>query len=147
MSNFSTFIDALNIRLAAITELSTKSLIPDPYNVIANPEPLLRDGYGVVVQASTDGFGEFNTSYDDQGIGVVLIREVIKTQNNPTPLIEAIKSLKTDSFAVRKDLLETRVDGAVKIDYISTDEFTSEDQLVYTTVNFNVTISDVIAIC
>jgi hypothetical protein len=147
MSNFAIFLDALRTRLEGVVELSTKTLIPNPYDVGANPSPLLRDGYGIIVQASAEGFGEFNTSYDNQGIGILLSKEILKTENNPEPAFEVVKTMKSDSFAVRKALLETLVTGAVKIDYLSTDEFTFSDQFVSTVINFNVTISDVIAIC
>jgi hypothetical protein len=142
MSNFSTAFDNLDTRLQALSELSGKSIIPNPYSVPDNHVGFLRDGWGLVVGSSIQGLDLLNNTVSDITIGVLLSAEVLKTDSNPDPIKVAVKSLQSDALAVRKSVLSEPITGAAKIDFDGIDAFTTLDEIVYTTVNFTFSIID-----
>ncbi len=97
MSNYDTFIDSLRTVVAGLTGFTAKTELPNPYVVEANPEGMLRDGWGLRVGASAVGTAEFNSTVDVHEIGLVLTREAPSTDSNPAPLLAAVKGLKSDA--------------------------------------------------
>lgn len=142
MSNFSTAFDNLDTRLQALAELSSKTIIPNPYSIEDNHIGFLRDGWGLVVGSSIQGLDLFNNTVSDITISVVLSEEVLKTDSNPDPIKASVKSLQSDALAVRKSVLSEPIIGAAKIDFDGIDAFSTLDNIVYTTVNFTFSIID-----
>lgn len=142
MSNFTTAFDNLDTRLQALSELSGKTIIPNPYSIEDNQVGFLRDGWGIAVGAAIQGLDLINNTVSDVTIGIVLSTEVLKTESNPDPIKVAVKSLQSDALAVRKSVLSEPIIGAAKIDYDGIDALTTLDHIVYTTVNFTFSIID-----
>lgn len=143
MSNFSTVLDNLYTALAAMPELSGKTFIPNPYSIPDNNETFLRDGYGVVVGTATQGLNEFKSTWAEQDVGIVIARQVLRTDSNHDPIKDAIKAIRDDGVAVRQRLLgDTGIVGCDRINYVSTDGFTFEEDIIYATVNFTFTLID-----
>ena len=140
MADFDTVIDTMHTRLAALTGFSSKTLIPNPYSITDNPEQFVRNGYGVVVGASTQGLPEFKATFDDQSMDVVLSTEFIRTDSNPDTVQSIAKSLKADALLVRRDFLGDILSGAAKVDYVGTSGLNFEGD--YVCVSFNMTISE-----
>lgn len=110
MSTFSDFYDALRVKIPTITNFSTKTEIPFPYELESNIEGLVRNGWGVTIGASAvDTSGEFNRTTNIQSFGVVLSREVLTTDSQINPIINQVKLLQDDNTALRQALDGTNV--------------------------------------
>jgi hypothetical protein len=101
---FETVFDALRTKVAALTGFSGKIELPNPYDQGLNPEPMLRDGWGLTVGGSGLGPTEYNSIVDRHEFGIVLTREVLSTQNDSAPLIAAIKAIKADATLLQRSL-------------------------------------------
>lgn len=141
-------LDAFMSAVSSIPTFSSKSEIPNPYSIEDNPEMFLEDSYGFLIGSSINELLEFNRSSDSQDIGVVLARSLRKTDSDPESTKIEIKKLKSDATELRVELLKcTDLEGMSKLTYISTDAFEFQDGYIYTTVNFNYVVIDVINNC
>ncbi len=107
---FETVLDAIRTKVPQLTGFSTKTELPNPYDQGLNPEPMLRDGWGLTVGGSALGPSEYNSVVDRHEFGLVLTREVVSTQNDSAPLITAIKAIKADATT-----LQRRLDGGATL--------------------------------
>lgn len=97
MSKFDTFYDALRAKVITLTGFTSKVELPNPYILAANPQGMLKDGWGITIGSSSVGPSEFGSTTDLHVINIVLTRELLTTENNAAPTIAAVKALKSDA--------------------------------------------------
>lgn len=154
MSNFSTIFDQLvGTTIPGLTGFSTKTQIPNPYALEENDINQLKNGWGIIIgDASESEFQVFKNTTVSQDIGIVLTREVRKTQNNKTPLETATKAIVEDAVSIRKDFYNA--DQLTIPSNIENITFTGRDAIeqldaeqfyiITTTVNFAFQIAETI---
>jgi hypothetical protein len=144
---FESLYDQLRTTIAGLTGFTTKAELPNPYDVPDNPEGMLRDGWGLTILDAVEGPGEYNSSTDLQSFGVVLTKEVPRTDNNPEPLVTAIKALKADVITLKQGLMPLNVHNEAML-YTGTssvDTLTNERTKIITiTVGFTAYIREAI---
>jgi hypothetical protein len=104
MAGFSSVFDGLRTAIAAMSGFTSKTELADPYDLQANAIGRLRDGWGLRVGDSEQGEAEFNSVVDQHVFSVVLTREVISTENDPTSMIAAVKAIKTDAGTLQQQI-------------------------------------------
>ena len=145
MSTFSTAMATFQALIQGIPEYANKTIIPNPYDISDNQISFLRDGYGIVIQDSTNVPTNFNMSSDLQQVGVVVSKDIPKTNSDPTAIMDGVIYLKDTLTVLRLALLEcTDMAGIATLTYENTDSFTTEEGFIYTTIIFNIMISDTI---
>jgi hypothetical protein len=148
MAGFSSTFDGLRSAIAALSGFTTKTELANPYDLTANAIGRLRDGWGLKVGESNQGEAEFNSIVDQHVFSIVLTREVISTENDPTSLIAALKNLKTDSGTLQQQIeTDLAVANCEWFRYVSTTgvEFGSTNERhkwITVTVNFIASIRE-----
>lgn len=103
---FETFYDRLRVVIPTLTGFTAKAELSNPYEVEDNLEGAMRDGWGVAIGETSEGQAEYNSSVDIQTFGVVLTREVVKTENNPQPMVDTVKAMKADVLTLKRGLMD-----------------------------------------
>lgn len=147
MSNFSTVYDFLiGTTIPALSGFSSKTQIPNPYDIQYNDKNFLRNGWGILVGASSEtDYQEYNFTRVGQELGIILTREVQGTEHNKTPLETATKLLIEDAVAIRLDFynadqltLDANIENIVflgrsPVQYVGLDGY----NIIFTIVNFS----------
>lgn len=100
MSKITTVYDFLTSELATL--FPSKTIIPKPITLDNNQIAFLRDSYGLYFKGKTFVDGELcklNLAYD---FGVVVCREVYRTDSNVEAHFVAEKALLEDTFTLEK---------------------------------------------
>lgn len=154
MSNFTTIYDQLiGTTIPGLTGFSTKTQIPNPYEIDQNDKNLLRNGWGITVGGSSNSpHQEYKYTKVNQSFGFVLSREVKGTHHNTVPLQTATKNLVEDSVLIRLDLynsdqisIDSNIEnilytGRSPVQFIDEDGF----NIIWTTVSFIFEIKETI---
>ena len=138
MSDLNTTIASLESIIE--TQLPNKTKMHNPYDFQDNSEAFLRDGYGVLVGSGVEApLQEFNTSFDDVLIGVVLTKEFYAQDHDTEGVNTVIGNLYEETRTLRIELLKQFPTGVVKVDYSDTTGVAVQGKIASLTVNFIMT--------
>ena len=93
-SKISTIYDAVVTELSTI--FSTKTRLPNAYDLENNPHNMIRDAYGLRIDSSDLYRPEFRTSGQARQFTILLTREVIRTDTNATLIDTEAKAILED---------------------------------------------------
>lgn len=105
MSNFSSMYTSLRTLIPTLLT-PTPSELANPYSLDLCSEPTRRNGWGITIGQASANQDEFNSFVDNHSISIVLVRELLKKENDPGPLVSVTESLKND-VATLQSKLET----------------------------------------
>lgn len=100
MSKISTVYDTVLTALGTI--FSEKTRLLDGYVITDNPEHLMRDGYGIRKTPTNFQETELCRFTDAHDFEVVLTREVVRGEDQLTPVDDSVKALLEDAFEFRE---------------------------------------------
>lgn len=84
----------------------SKIRFPNAFEPEDNPEPFIRDGWGLRVDGQGFQESEFSEIETIKTFAVVLTKEVIKTDSQSTQIDVAKKSLLEDVFTLQKEFFQ-----------------------------------------
>lgn len=143
MATMNETIDSLESIIGAV--LPGKNKLHNPYDYTDNSEAFSRDGYGVVIGAGIENsLQEFNSSFDDVLIGVVLTKEFYGQDHDTEIVNNTTGELYQESRTVRAELLKNFPTGVAKVVYSDTTGVEVNDKIASLTVNFTMTFIDAI---
>jgi hypothetical protein len=143
MADLSTTISSIESIVEAT--LPGKTKLHNPYDFTDNSEAFQREGYGVQVGPGVESpFQEFNSSFDDIIVGVVLTREFYGQDHNTDAVNNVVAELYQDTRTIRTELLKNYPTGVAKVIYSDTTGIETEEKIASLTVNFVMTFIDAI---
>ena len=95
MSNITNIYDAVITEVSGL--FSTKTRIPNPYDLTNNPVNFIRDGWGLKVSGAAAVNGEICTITQNRTFTVIITKEVYRTDTNSTAIDDTAKDLLEDA--------------------------------------------------
>lgn len=151
MSNFTTFYDQARTAIAALSGFTTKTEIPNPYSLSDNDKHQLIDGWGIrVLDGSLSAQQEFKSVWEDASFEVVVTKEVVRTNNDITNFVTAVKSVMEDIVTLKMDFMADDQIGVSsnveKIDFVSRSGIQSVNDnkfnYIFASILFSVTLKE-----
>lgn len=150
MSKVSLVYDAILTATAAL--FPNKRRIPNALVIEENPEQLLRDGYGLKVDAEAPAESEFCNFSRNRIFTILLSKEVIKTDIQTTQMDTASKALLEDVYTLQKDFMNpdqiTIEESIEQIEMAGTSAITpfvgDRENFISVEVSFQIQITDLI---
>lgn len=102
---------------ALFTGAESKYELANPYELTDNAEMKMRNAYGIKVLEGVPADGPTNQTWYDQSVGIVLVKRLNTTDNNPLPLSSLTGDLCSDMDTIKTELLCNRPTGSIKITY------------------------------
>ena len=104
MSKISTIYDTLRSSIGAL--LSTKRELPNPYSLEDNPEPYLRDGWGLQIGDGSPGnLDMYREDAEQRSFTLVVTKKTHRFDTETQNLITDSKTVLEDIRTVKNDLL------------------------------------------
>lgn len=105
MTKISSIIDELGTFVGGL--LPSKTRLPNPYDILENPEILLRNGYGIALADGANSNRLVSCKLSVQRtFTIILTKQITTTENNVTQLLDIEKSLYEEHYTLIKAVEE-----------------------------------------
>ena len=142
-----------NLYSTVSTLFSTKTELRDPYNIAGNPDPFLRDGYGITWET-----GELNEELvgpcayvEQRNVGIVLTKIVARLDTNTSARRTAEKALLVDRSSLVNQIKQNPpvLNAAEFFEFVSDEGIQSvvdeKQNIIYLKMNFTIRFQAIVS--
>lgn len=115
MSKISDAFDDLHTVIPTLAGFTTKTEIPDPYNLGSNANHYFKDGWGLRFDSAPTIESEFKKLTEEYGFELILVRKVQGNRSDESQLIDQTKSLFDDAVTFKKHIVSNYTGGGNSI--------------------------------
>lgn len=153
MSNISDIIDRLRVVIPALTGFNDKKELRNSYDLLDNPQIILKDAWGLTVETSVGApLPVFNEHSEARNFGIIVTKQIFRLENDATTIHTATKGLLEDMVTVNTELLKSNQlaigDKIRKIDFVTNAglQFIKKDKtgFLFTETVFSIQITETI---
>lgn len=149
MSNFTTVYDQIIATLKIL--FADKSEIPNPDNLLDNPDSELCDAFGVIIGPASPNDFDFNEFYESRDFTIIFTEEIIRLEGDEVNLKTIKKNIIEDTVLLKKDFLANdQISVATSIQQIElstssgVDIIPGKEKILTASVTFSIGISETI---
>lgn len=103
MSNFTTVYDQIITTLETL--FSDKKELPNPDNLLDNPDPELADGFGVIIGPALHADFDYTEFYENRDITIIFTESVVRLEGDEVNFKTIKKNIIEDTVTLKKDFL------------------------------------------